>query len=150
MDREAWRAVIHGVAKSHTQLSDWTELNWSDGLRRTQQEEEQEPGSGTEYWCEYPQHTPSTGWISLWANVIMYLLHFLDWVGVMHTRITSGPCSEELTAKSAQNCSQGCRLDSRLKVRRQKGLCSFPGQKHLTQDTQAPPGFKSERNRRAR
>ena len=27
MDREAWRAVIHGVAKSKTRLSDWTELN---------------------------------------------------------------------------------------------------------------------------
>ena len=28
MDRDAWRAVIHGVAKSQTQLSDWTKLNW--------------------------------------------------------------------------------------------------------------------------
>ena len=27
MDREAWRAVTHGVANSQTQLSDWTELN---------------------------------------------------------------------------------------------------------------------------
>ena len=27
MDREAWWAVVHGVAKSQTQLSDWTELN---------------------------------------------------------------------------------------------------------------------------
>ena len=27
MDREAWRAVIHGVAKRRTRLSDWTELN---------------------------------------------------------------------------------------------------------------------------
>ena len=27
MDREAWRAAIHGVAKSRTQLSGWTELN---------------------------------------------------------------------------------------------------------------------------
>ena len=26
MDREAWRAAVHGVAKSRTQLSDWTEL----------------------------------------------------------------------------------------------------------------------------
>ena len=28
MDREAWRAAVHGVAKSWTRLSDWTELNW--------------------------------------------------------------------------------------------------------------------------
>ena len=28
MDREAWHATIHGVAKSWTQLSDWTELNY--------------------------------------------------------------------------------------------------------------------------
>ena len=29
MDREAWRATIHGVAKGQTRLSNWTELNWS-------------------------------------------------------------------------------------------------------------------------
>ena len=29
MDREAWHAAIHGVTKSWTWLSDWTELNWS-------------------------------------------------------------------------------------------------------------------------
>ena len=28
MNGEAWCAVIHGVAKSRTRLSDWTELNW--------------------------------------------------------------------------------------------------------------------------
>ena len=28
MDREAWRAAIHGVTKSWTRLSDWTKLNW--------------------------------------------------------------------------------------------------------------------------
>ena len=30
MDREAWRAVVHGVSKSQTRLSDWTELNWTE------------------------------------------------------------------------------------------------------------------------
>ena len=28
MDREAWHAAFHGVAKSWTRLSDWTELHW--------------------------------------------------------------------------------------------------------------------------
>ena len=28
MDREAWRAAIHGITKSRTRLSDWIELNW--------------------------------------------------------------------------------------------------------------------------
>ena len=30
MDREAWRAAIHGVAKSRTRLSNWTEMNWTE------------------------------------------------------------------------------------------------------------------------
>ena len=30
MDREAWCAVVHGVTKSWTWLSHWTELNWTD------------------------------------------------------------------------------------------------------------------------
>ena len=34
MDREAWRAEIHGVAKSRTQLSDWTVLNCTEASYR--------------------------------------------------------------------------------------------------------------------
>ena len=35
MDREARHAVIHGVAKSRTRLTDWTELNWIVVLEKT-------------------------------------------------------------------------------------------------------------------
>ena len=35
MDREAWRAAIHGIAKSRTRLSDWTELNWREERKFT-------------------------------------------------------------------------------------------------------------------
>ena len=30
MDREAWHAAVHGAAKSQTQLSSWSELNWTE------------------------------------------------------------------------------------------------------------------------
>ena len=33
MDKEAWRAAIHGVAKSRTRLSNWTELNIVDNYK---------------------------------------------------------------------------------------------------------------------
>ena len=34
MDREAWRAAVHGIAKSQTWQKDWTELNWSVALAK--------------------------------------------------------------------------------------------------------------------
>ena len=34
MDREAWRTVLHGVAKSQTRLSDWTELNFLPNINK--------------------------------------------------------------------------------------------------------------------
>ena len=33
MDREAWRVAVHGLAKNHTQLSNWTEVNWLEELK---------------------------------------------------------------------------------------------------------------------
>ena len=50
MDREAWRAVIHGVAESQTRLSDWTELNWTKHELK---------------WCS---------WIPKWQSVFEELL----------------------------------------------------------------------------
>ena len=44
MYREAWRAAIHGVVKSRTRLSDWTDLNWTWIMRsdRTYMQQEQD------------------------------------------------------------------------------------------------------------
>ena len=33
MDRESWHAAIHGMAKNWTRVSDWTELNWTEGKK---------------------------------------------------------------------------------------------------------------------
>ena len=46
MDREAWSAVIHGVTKTRTWLSDWIELNWTDALTSNAEEVE------VEQFCE--------------------------------------------------------------------------------------------------
>ena len=51
MDREAWRAAIHGVAKSRTRLSDWAELNWTEW------------SSGFPYFLQFkPQFCNKSSW----------------------------------------------------------------------------------------
>ena len=46
MDREAWHAAIHGVTKSRTWLSDWTELNWTEDMEDNQ----------TDSWHQWTHH----------------------------------------------------------------------------------------------
>ena len=59
MDREAWHAVIHGVTKSRTQLSDWTELNWV----------------GCPYWNLLSNHCVPGIVLSLVSEILATLLH---------------------------------------------------------------------------
>ena len=78
MDREAWHAAVHGVAKSWTQLSDWAELNWRhlSGIFR----------SYDAMWKALPNMlclgTTTTlyhGMLSLWLfpRVLTYLGHYV-------------------------------------------------------------------------
>ena len=64
MDREAWRAAIHGVAKSRTRLSDWTELNWWLIRSRIQLQ------------CRRPRFDPWVGkipWKRKWQSTPVFL-----------------------------------------------------------------------------
>ena len=54
-DREAWRAAIHGVAKSRTRLSDCTEMNWTIGTFL--QWGSENPSLLTSPFPHPPQHT---------------------------------------------------------------------------------------------
>ena len=60
MDREAWHAATHGVAKSRPQLSYWTELNWCMLLWYMSIEEE----SGRLYSPQSHKESDTTEWLS--------------------------------------------------------------------------------------
>ena len=66
MDREAWSAAAHGVTKSWTQLSDWTELNWTElnlplelreSLRGWSLNKKQR--TQKDFWAQEPQQGPA-------------------------------------------------------------------------------------------
>ena len=70
MDREAWPAAIHGVAKSWTRLSDWTELNWTDYLLASPD------GANGKEWKLVVSDT-------LWLHAVhgIHKARILEWVG---------------------------------------------------------------------
>jgi len=65
-DREAWRAAIHGVAKSRTWLSDWPELNW------------------TEYPIWNPQILSRYKWAWMWGSRILLVCTSPMWSPLLH------------------------------------------------------------------
>ena len=68
MDREAWRAAVHGVAKSQTWLSDWTELNWgAEVFFKNKTFDSLGPSHGSSclaafYWRKEPKVSVEVGW----------------------------------------------------------------------------------------
>ena len=97
MDREAWRAVIHGVIKSWTQLSSWTELNYV--MRFKNQNTESLvcfSESGGEFWVStwvgHDWATERTDWLTDWLTyginsqrwdcLINGLTEFLIWIHI--------------------------------------------------------------------
>ena len=120
MDREAWRAAVHGVVQSRTRLSDWTELNWVSGfmgLRRHRADGSLEP---------HMQHVDSTAlWLPRAAAQLSPSSHLgaLPVRGKLKNRETQGLVpgpvqrgSPQLQgagspAKWAQLCTSGCFLE---------------------------------------
>ena len=85
MDREAWRAVFHGVAKSRTRLSDWTELNWRCPLR-FQNSPQTRRWEGFLVFVNFSSFTtPSPVWFSI-PNSFVFLCIFYIVPGVLCQR----------------------------------------------------------------
>ena len=64
MDRKAWHAAVHGVTKSWTGLSDWTELNWHHGQVGLSQEcKDFSKSINQSVW-----YTTLTNWIKKWSS----------------------------------------------------------------------------------
>ena len=74
MDREAWHAAVHGITKSQTQLSDWTELNWTavtiESNKIVSNEVRQLSACRTILWKKK--------WMNILANPVFMILCILD------------------------------------------------------------------------
>ena len=79
MDREAWRAAVHGVTKSWTRLSDWTELNWSCvGVIPSSSSLSSVRSTGP-YRTVSPLFLPDSLWIFLYSCACRKLLSPSSW-----------------------------------------------------------------------
>ena len=81
MDREAWAAAVHGVAKSQTWLSDWTELNW-----RTSPE------------AIFPDYSEKLLWRSRLFSTVLYLVRTKNFKQI---RVTFLQCFKKKKKKTS-------------------------------------------------
>ena len=75
-DREAWRAVVHGVAESRTRLSDWTELNWAMFHIRFSNLAIPIPASLYPLTKLFLFSSPPNTWQSLFNSLFLWIQHF--------------------------------------------------------------------------
>ena len=87
MDREAWRAAVHGVAKHRTWLSDWTELNSGRGVA----------------WCWHCHHFGVLGTLVLLGSLTLLPVALGEWV-----LLPLLPFSDSLTGLVSTGCGERC------------------------------------------
>ena len=76
MDREAWRAAVHGVPKSWTRLSDWTELNWTDSRCGGMKWPTRQAGIIWEHFLEKTDIKEGREGYSSWESCCFYCLRY--------------------------------------------------------------------------
>ena len=76
MDRGAWRAVVHGVTKSRTRLSDWTELIWTKHKVQATEYYSKSQESVHTRWASliYPTNPATWGFLTKIKSVAIILL----------------------------------------------------------------------------
>ena len=74
MDREAWPAVIHGVAKSRTRLSDWSDLIWYTPCKESYDQHRQHIKKQRYYFADKGKSSQSFGFSSshVWMRELNY------------------------------------------------------------------------------
>ena len=88
IDRDAWHAAVHGVSKSQTRPSDWTELNWLDSCCQRN-------------WCGRDWGIPGS-WLMSWAENQFHVkdVH-LEWPGQKQMMTNERDHTHLLPRKSA-------------------------------------------------
>ena len=89
MDREAWLAAVHGVAKSRTWLSDWTELLYRILLFSVKPQHDSTVGIhiSPPFWNSLPSPSPSHPSRLIQSPYLSFLSHTANshWLSILHT-----------------------------------------------------------------